>query len=128
MGKCGFTDPAESQTCDGDAELGSGDVGVEVIDPFENPGGTAVAFRGELLDAGAANGDEGELCGNEETIEQDEDNNGYEPERGTNGVLQTKNQATSTVARGRVHRHDPSISDAGERVAIIMVYLTGFSP
>jgi hypothetical protein len=42
----GLADPAEGETGDGDAQLGGGDVGVEVIDAVENPGGPAVAFRG----------------------------------------------------------------------------------
>jgi hypothetical protein len=46
-----------------------------------------------LLDAGAANGDQREFRRDEETVQQDEKDDGDEAKRGTNGVLQTNGRA-----------------------------------
>src|SRR5580698_2505922 len=67
-GNHGFTDPAEGQADDGDAELNAVDDLVEVAVQLLDNAGTDAAGFDELLDAGLANADQGEFGGGEERI------------------------------------------------------------
>ena len=72
IGGEGFADPAESERAEGNAELAGGEEAFEV--GLEAADGERAGEAGgdHLLDAGFADGDEGELCGDEEAVGQDE--------------------------------------------------------
>jgi hypothetical protein len=68
LGDHGFADPAEREADDGDTELHAVDDFVEMlVEPLDDAGAGAAGFD-ELLNAGIANADQGELCGGEERI------------------------------------------------------------
>lgn len=76
-----FTDPAEGEACDGDAELDGVEylveIGVEALDCARaDPLGID-----ELLDAGVANADEGEFCRNKEGIERHKQHDCDQPQQ-----------------------------------------------
>jgi hypothetical protein len=77
-GECRLTNPSEGETRDRDPELGRRDIRVEVSEPIEHIDGALVAFGGKLLDAGAPDGDEGELGRDEVPICEDENDDGNE--------------------------------------------------
>jgi hypothetical protein len=66
-----FTDPAERQAGDGNAQLRGGDVGVEVGESVKDRDRTAVAFGGKLLHASAPDRNQREFGGDEKTIGED---------------------------------------------------------
>ncbi len=70
MGEDGLADEAERDAGHRDAELGGGDVVVQVAERLADPARRTAALGGELLDAGAPGRDEGELGGDEDRIEQ----------------------------------------------------------
>jgi len=84
-----FPDPTQTDTGDGNAQLGRGDVGIEVVEQIEDTAGAAISFGGEVLDAGTPHGDESELGGDKEPIREDEDHDSDERQRGTNRKLLT---------------------------------------
>ncbi len=73
LGDGGFADPAEGETGDGDAELDCGEELVDGVLEFEGGAGAGTAEGDELLDAGLADADEGELRSHEEAAGQDEE-------------------------------------------------------
>jgi GNAT superfamily N-acetyltransferase len=68
-----FTDPAEGEAGDGDAELDGGEELVNGVLELERGAGTGTAKGDELLDAGLADADQGELRSHEEAAGQDEE-------------------------------------------------------
>lgn len=77
-GKRRLANPPEGKTRDRDPELGRRNVRIEVVEPVQHTNGSLVAFGGELLDAGAPDGDEGELRRDEIPICEDENDDGDE--------------------------------------------------
>ena len=73
VGDGGFADPAEGEAGDGDAELDGGEELVDGVLELEGGAGAGAAEGDELLDAGLADADEGELGGDEEAAGQDEE-------------------------------------------------------
>ena len=73
VGQGRLTNPTESKAGDGDAQLGGGDVGIKVIKTVEHRVGAAFPFGGEMLHLGAPNRDQGELGGNKEAVQQDQE-------------------------------------------------------
>ena len=73
LGDGGFADPAEGKAGDGDAELDGGEELVDGVLELEGGAGAGTAEGDELLDAGLADADEGELRGHEEACGQDEE-------------------------------------------------------
>ena len=75
-GDDGLADPAEGEAAEGDAELDGGEKFVEVL--LKTADGTCSEdFLGdELLDAGFADADEGELGGDKEAVGEDEERYG----------------------------------------------------
>lgn len=72
----GFAKAAEGDTGEGDAELGGGEVAVKVLDLIAGADGAGFAFGDSGLELGAADFDDGELGGDEESVQEDEEENG----------------------------------------------------
>ena len=72
----GFAEAAEGDTGEGDAELGGGEVAVEVLDLIAGADGAGFAFGDGGFELGAAYFDDGELGGDEEGVEEDEEKYG----------------------------------------------------
>src|ERR1700691_1903568 len=90
LGDHGFADPAQSQADDGDAELDAVDDFVEVLMQALDDTGAGAAGFNELLDAGVANTDQGELRGGEKRIRchQEKDQEHAEQHKGDHlGVI-----------------------------------------
>jgi hypothetical protein len=94
VGEGRLANPAERDAGDGDAKLGRGDVGVEVIEAAQDRGGPPVSFRGQMLDAGAPDGNEGKFRGDEEPVGENEGDDGEQRKRGTNRNILTEAGAT----------------------------------
>jgi hypothetical protein len=73
VGHGGLADPAQAQGGQGDAQLGGGDVGVQVVDEAQQAHGLAAAFGGQGGDARAPDAHEGELRGHEKAVGQNQD-------------------------------------------------------
>ena len=78
-GDDGFADPAEGEAAEGDAELDGGEKVVEVLLEAADGARSEDVLGDELLDAGFADADQGELGGHKEAVGQDEQ--GYETAR-----------------------------------------------
>ena len=72
----GFAKAAQGDTGEGDAELGGGEVAVEVLDLIAGADGAGFAFCDSGLELGTADFDDGEFSGDEEGVEEDEKENG----------------------------------------------------
>ena len=70
-----FRDNAEADAGQGDAQLGGGDGSAQVRDGSLDRLGTAHAFMNQFLDTGPADGDQGKLGGDKQTIDQDQGRN-----------------------------------------------------
>jgi len=70
VGERWFTDPAQAQRGEGDAQLAGRKVGVELVVYLAQDAAAPAMQFGNGLDAGGAQLDHGELGGNEETVEQ----------------------------------------------------------
>ena len=71
-----FADPAQGQRAEGDAELHGGKKVVQVALQAADGAGSGDAGGEHLLDAGVADGDQGELGGHKEGVGQDEQAHG----------------------------------------------------
>lgn len=71
-----FAEPAEAEGSEGDAELGRAEVGVEMRDNFFGGDGASVAFFDEGFELAGADLDDGEFRGDEESVQEDEKENG----------------------------------------------------
>ncbi len=71
-GDDGFADPAEGEAAEGDAELDGGEEVVEVLLEAADGACSEDILGDELLDAGFADADEGELGSDEEAVGEDE--------------------------------------------------------
>jgi hypothetical protein len=71
-----FADPAEGQRAERDAELDGGKEVVEVLLQAADGAGSGNAGGQHLLDAGVADGDQGELGGHKEGVGQNEHGHG----------------------------------------------------
>jgi hypothetical protein len=100
VGEGRLANPAEGDAGDGDAKLGRGDVGVEVIEAAQDRGGPPVSFRGQMLDAGAPDGNEGKLGGDEEPVGENEGDDREQRKQGTNRNILTVAGATGPGTRG----------------------------
>ena len=80
VGDGGLADPAESERAERDAELDGGEEVVQVLLEALDGAGAGDAERDELLKAGVAHADEGELGGDEEAVSEDERDDRHEPE------------------------------------------------
>jgi hypothetical protein len=67
----GFPDPAQGERGHGDAELARGDVRVQMPHYLLSERRAGVSLPGELLEAGSAHCDDGELRRDEEAVHQD---------------------------------------------------------
>ena len=74
-----LTEIAEGEPGDGDADLGGGDIRVEVVERARHPAGAAVPFGGELLDPAAAGGDETIFGRDEIGIQKDDQGEHRQP-------------------------------------------------
>ena len=81
MGEGWLTNPPQRERRDRDAELGSGDVAVEVLQRDLDRSRPSQALSGHLVDLAAAGSDERELGGDKEAVERDERENGNETGR-----------------------------------------------
>jgi hypothetical protein len=72
IGHGGFADPAQAQGREGDAKLGGGDVGVQVVDEPQQASGFLVAVGGQDGDTRTPHSHQGELRGYEKAVGQDE--------------------------------------------------------
>ena len=71
-----LADPPERQAENGDAELARGDVAVEVGNAILDVARAGPPLGHELLDARLSDGDERELGGDEEAVEEDQERDG----------------------------------------------------
>ena len=78
----GLPDPAQGERRHGDTELARGDVRVQMPHDLLRERRAGMALAGELLEAGPAHRDDGELGRDEEAVRQDQDDHRREPERG----------------------------------------------
>jgi hypothetical protein len=81
VGDDGLADPAESEAAEGDSELHCGQEVVEVLLKMAYEAGTGPALRDHLLNARLANADQGEFGGNEESVTQDQHEDGDAAEK-----------------------------------------------
>lgn len=72
----GFAEAAQGDAGEGDAELGGREVTVEVLDLVTGADGAGFAFGDSGFELGAADFDDGEFSGDEESVEEDEEKNG----------------------------------------------------
>jgi hypothetical protein len=100
VGQGRFANPAEGEAGNGDAKLGRRDVGIEVVEPAQDRGGPPVPLRRQVLDARAADGDQGKLGGDKKPVGEDEGNDGGEGKRGTNRKILTVAGATGPGTTG----------------------------
>jgi hypothetical protein len=105
VGEGRFANPAQGEAGDGDAKLGRGDVGIEVIEAAQDGGGPSVALRRQMLDAGAADGDQGELGGDEEPVGEDEGNDGEKGKQGTNRRRPDRDRRDRSRVEGRARAY-----------------------
>lgn len=89
FGERGFAESAEGQAGEGDAELDSGDDAMEIAEKAFDDAGLGIAFGDELAHARHAHGDERELRGGEEAVENHEqhDSDQAEQKHGVAGSL-----------------------------------------
>ena len=71
MGQEGFAQPAEAEAGQGDAELGGGEAGVEVVDRAQGHGHAPVAGFKKRLELAGADFDDGKLRRDEEAVGRD---------------------------------------------------------
>ena len=81
MGKHRLSNPSEGQGRDGDAELGRRQIGVEIVDGALQSGRIGSPGSSKLDNSAAADGDEGELRSDEESIGSDKAQNGEYPQK-----------------------------------------------
>lgn len=73
FGEGRLADPAQAQGGQGDAQLAGGQVGVQLVVNLAQDGAAPAVLLGDGFHAGGAELDHGELGGDEEAIEQDEE-------------------------------------------------------
>ncbi|MNN01026.1 hypothetical protein D3C81_1136330 [compost metagenome] len=96
LGEGRLADPAEAEGGQGDAELAGGKIGVELVVHLAQDGAAPAVLFGDGLHAGRAQLDHGELGGNEEAVEQDE-------EKGEEHEAEIGEISQKGATRGRVH-------------------------
>src|ERR1035437_5073647 len=82
-----LADPAEGQGAEGDAELDGGEKVVQIALQAADGAGAGDGGGQHLLDAGVADGDQGELGGHKEGVGQNEQADSDELEQGETGHL-----------------------------------------
>jgi len=76
-----LADPAQRQAGQGDAELGGGEIGVEVAEHVPRQAGPPVALRDVGLDLRRPHLDQGELGGDEEAVQSHQQEGEEQPPR-----------------------------------------------
>ena len=76
FGNCGPYEESHHQRGDRDAELGPREMEGKLLESLENADGLAIAVLGLTFDLGAIDGDDAELTGDEESVSEDEKQNG----------------------------------------------------
>ena len=100
-----FADPAQGEAAEGDAELDCGEEAVEVLLEAADGAGSGDSGSNELLDAGVAHGDEGELGSHKEGVGQDEDGHGDDLEKreSVHGVRFQRESIEKVVGGNDIH-------------------------
>jgi len=81
ISKSHFTDPAERQGTNRNAELGCGDIGIKMLDRPLQGGSIHPPVRDKFRHAAAADSNEREFCRDENTVDGDEKKNGEYTEK-----------------------------------------------
>ena len=89
LGQQRFTHPAQGQADDGDAQLDAVDHFVQVAVQLLHDAGANAPARDQLLDAGIAHADQGELRGSKECVGRHQEQDEKHPQQhvGNHGTL-----------------------------------------
>ena len=104
LGDIRLADPAEGKAGHGDAELGGGEIGVEVLGDVPGEDGAAVALFDEGIELAGADLDDGELRDDEEAVDGHDEEDAEQLEENdvrrlpTGGERQSQSSTASTIA------------------------------
>ena len=76
-----LADPPQGQRRNGDAKLGRGKVGVELVHGAQQRRGVPPPVGDHFGDSAAADSDEGEFGGDEKAVRNDENKDRYDPDK-----------------------------------------------